>query len=489
MRAIDGTKLKEYLTCPRLPFLAFHGPREVPEPTARMRILFESGHRIEAEILKALGAREVEFPERDYEAGFAATKEQMAARVPILSGGVLLGEGTIGRPDLLLWNEQDERYEVADIKSSAIVHASARVQVTFYSRMLEDLQAAPQTGYVITRDGTRHPFAVSDLAASLDHLVERIDRFRSDPTADPGPHRQLACDDCRFAEVCTVELNARDDVRLLPSITRAQADALWAADTKTVAGLAAAEVRPLCRATGLPEEAVSRLRREAQSVRLGHPVIHGRPGKDVAKAAVAIAVVYDARLPDPAIAVAGRVLGPGGATRVRHLLPDPPGLADSPGSTERAVSEWTEFLQRLSKSRGPILVYGRDFSRLLDVARRRWSGIAFGVTSLQARLLDLRDEVRRTAALPGPDHNAFAALRSAGISSHDDVGLSDEVARYVEGAEGGSRASVDTWLHAELDAIVALRAFVLAEATPRPAPPQPVLGALAAGARSESSGG
>jgi len=456
MRSIDGTKLKEYLTCPRLPYLAFHGPREVPEPTERMRLLFESGYRIEEAILKDLGAEEVEFPERDYEAGFAATKAMMAGRTTIISNGVLLGDGTIGRPDLLVWNKADERYEVADIKSSSIVHASARLQVTFYSRMLEDLQDAPRTGYVITRDGSKHAFLVADLSASLDHLLHRIDSFRRDPKNDPGPHRQLACDDCRFAEVCDEELAARDDLRLLPSLTRAQADAFCRAGTRSVTALSTAEVRPLSRETGLPEEAVRRLRREAESVRLGRPVIHGQPGVDLAKAAVAIAVVLETRLPDPAVAVAGRVLAPGGATRVRHLS------AGSAASPEAAMAEWKEFLARLSKSRGPILVYGRDFSKLLDLARRRWPGVAFGVTGLQARLLDLRDEVRRTAALPGSDHNAFAALVSAGLATPDSA-LHDEVARYLEGAKGGRRDAIDAVLHAELDAIASLREFALSQ--------------------------
>src|SRR5262245_17342654 len=102
MRSIDGTRIKESLTCERLPWLDFHGPRDrqLP-PTERMRILFQSGHRVEARILGGMDVSAVRFAPGDFDAGFAATLDLMAARAPLIGNGVLkLGE-FLGRPDLL----------------------------------------------------------------------------------------------------------------------------------------------------------------------------------------------------------------------------------------------------------------------------------------------------------------------------------------------------------------------------------------------------
>ena len=453
MRAIDGTKLKEYLTCPRLPYLSFHLDREAElPPTDGMQILFRNGYRVEEQILESFDHEQVSFPAGDLAAGFEATLELMDRKAPAISGGVLkLGE-FLGRPDLLLLNEEEERYEVADIKSSRVAHASAVMQVGFYSRMLGQVRPMPRHGTVIVRDGSRQRFLTADYRASVEHLIEVLQRFRADPSSDPGPHLNFACPDCRYREHCGAELERRQDLSLVPGMTRAQARSLRTAGLPDLEQLAEEpDPGPLSARSGLPSDLLRQLGRRARAMRDGRPVWYGEPSAAVQQAGFGLAALYVERQVEPAVALAGQVFGQAEKFRVRFFR-------SAEASDPQA--EFRQLVVNLSRSRGPILLYGSGVARGLDRLVRQTPSFASAVDRLRDRFVDLRAELRRAVALPGPDGTVLQAARSAGLKIvQEQTDL--ELLRYLEQEEGGERVSVERSLRRDLSLLEQLRGFLV----------------------------
>ncbi len=447
MRPVDGTRVKEYLTCARIPYLSFHRPKEVElPPTPRMEVLFRTGRRVEARILEDIAPVDVEFERGDFQTGFEATCALMDEGASAIANGVLITPERLGRPDLLLRNS-DGVYEVADVKSSQKVHASARLQVAFYSRMLGELGAAPRRGYVIVRDGTRIPFELGELDATLDHLLARIDDSRRGE--DPGPHRTEACLDCRYRDLCAADLEVEDDVAGLPGLTRAQAGALRAAGVSSIGALADLErPGPTARASGLPSDLVRRVSRRARAARDGAPLRVVAPRDEVAAAQIALVALINERLDPAEIAVAGLVLDDREKFLVRFLRR--PEAIDP-------LAEFRAFVVNLDRSRGPILTFGPALSRVLEriVDRLPWLGSA--VERVRRRAIDLRAELRRSVALPGFDRTLALAARAAGIAPVEADPSDVDALRYLEGEPGADIESVHRRLRHELDTIARLR--------------------------------
>ncbi|MFG0315671.1 MAG: TM0106 family RecB-like putative nuclease [Planctomycetota bacterium JB042] len=452
MRYVDGTKIKESLTCARLPYLAFHTPREdeLP-PTERMEVLFEAGRRLEDRLLEGIGPEEVVFPRGDWDAGFEATLDAIDRKVPVIANGVLkLGE-FLGRPDLLVFREEEGRYEVADVKSAQVVHASARLQVAFYSRLLGQVRPTPRRGWVIVRDGTRVGFEVADLMASVERLLDRLQRYRRGPAHDPGPHHDDVCLDCRYREVCFAELEDRDDPSFVPGITRAQVAALRAAGIETLERLAdPPDLRRVVKESGLATDTIRRLARGARAMKDGAPVRFGAVRREVETAKLAVVALLEERQTDATIAVAGQVLGRDDAFRVRYLRAP---------EAERPDEEFRTFVFNLAKTEGPVLTYGPAVARLLDRLVLTAPKAIETVHRLRDRLVDVKAELRRSVALPGPDRLPHLAARAAGVAAYDDA-VDLELLRYLEGF-GGTKDAIERRLARDVDALVRLRAFAL----------------------------
>lgn len=454
MRSIDGTRIKESLTCERLPWLDFHGPRDrVEQPTERMRILFQAGQRLEASILAGMDVESVRFDAGQFDAGFSATLDAMARRVPAIANGVLkLGE-FLGRPDLLLLSESGV-YEVADIKSTQKVHAAAQMQIAFYSRMLGQIAKPPRHGHVILRNGERFVFALDDVAASLERLLARLQTLRNRVDSDPGAHRIEACLDCRWQTVCMNDLEVADDPSLAPDVTREQKGALASAGITTLRAAAAiVDTRAVADAAGLAHDLVTRFVRRARAVTEGRPQFHAPPRPELARADLALAALVDERAKDAVVAVAGIVASKPDRFRVRWLR-----------QREHAhpEQEFAELVRNLARTQGPLLIYGPSVRRALEEGLDLDPSLADAVESVLARTLDVRGELRRACALPGFDRRPGDAVRSAGLTFADDDAIDLAALRYLEDDTATDVDSVARMLRRDLDALLAVRTFVLA---------------------------
>ncbi|MBL8767058.1 MAG: hypothetical protein JNL94_06835 [Planctomycetes bacterium] len=454
MRPIDGTRIKESLTCERSPWLDFHGPRDrILQPTERMRVLFQSGQRLEERILAGMDVESVRFEPGRFDEGFAATLDAMTRRVPAIANGVLkLGE-FLGRPDLLLLSDAGV-YEVADIKSTQKVHAAAQMQIAFYSRMLGQIAKPPRFGHVILRSGERWTFALDEIAASLERLLARLQTLRNRVDSDPGPHRVEACTDCRWLAVCMDDLESSDDPSLAQDVTREQKAALASAGVTTLrAASAIADTRAVADAAGLAHDLVTRFARRARAVTEGRPQFYGAVRPELATADLALAAVVDDRAKDAIVAVAGIVASRPDRFRVRWLR-----------TREHAQpqQEFAELVRNLARTQGPLLIYGPNVRRALEEGLDLDPSLADTVEALLARTLDVRGELRRACALPGFDRRPADAARAAGLTVDDDDGIDLAALRHLEDEASADVDSIARLLRRDLDVMLALRTFVLA---------------------------
>ncbi len=452
MRPIDGTKVKEYFTCARLPYLAFHRSREDELPaTPRSQVYFNVGQRVEKELLAQIPHETVAFPRGDFEKGFHATLDLMAQGANAIVNGVLrLGE-FLGRPDLLVRNESTGGYEVADIKSTMKVKTSARMQVAFYSRLLAQIALPPEYGHVILRDGRREAFALADLEASLARVLTRLLEMRRSANSDPGAHWREHCLECRFREICEVDLAAAAALEALPGITRAQAEALRqiGIDSPTALAQASPEIG---KGSNLSVDQVRLLSARALAAIEGRPMRLRPPRAEVGEATFALAAIYSERLRVPHVAVAGLVFGEPTRFKMRMLQ------SDSDGANLK------ELLVNLGRSEKPIAVFGDGVFYALSSAVEA-SKIRYDVSQLKARAVDLRTELRRTFAMPNFDGTPAAAARGFGFDVGDD-GVDIAALAHVEGEPGSDPVALESFLRRELLAIECLRGAMLGTEAP-----------------------
>lgn len=480
MRFIDGTRVKEFFTCPRLPFLAFHRSRtdELP-PTPRSLVYFEAGHRIEKSILDTIEHEAIRFPPGDWNEGFLATQDAMARKVPAIAQGVIkLGE-FLGRPDLLLYDRELDGYEVADIKSTMKTKTSARMQIAFYSRLLAQFATPPRRGHVILRDGSRDSFDLSIVDASLKRVLEILQRQRATKNADPGANWREHCLDCRYREICSFDLSTNDAIERLPGITRAQAAALRAEGFSTLVDLGAerrsppSESIPPTRFDGLhvlppesfdhseqstdggvvselPADQIRALSYRARAASDGRVHVFRKARPELESATFALVAAYSERLIEPAVAIAGVVFSDLDRYKLRLLR-----TADDP----QAATNLDALVRNLARSQGPIVVYGDTVKKALDAALHRHR-ITFDLASLEARFVDLRGEMRRSLALPSFDGTPLLAAQAFSIDVGDDAPDVRALA-FLEGAPGAEVSALDDFLRKELTILHALRTRVL----------------------------
>lgn len=459
MRFIDGTRVKEFFTCSRLPYLSFHRDRadELP-PTARSAVYFEAGNRIEREILEGIEHEAIRFRPGDWNEGFLATQDAMARRVPAIAHGVLkLGE-FLGRPDLLLYDDALGGYEVADIKSTMTTKTSARMQIAFYSRLLGQIAVPPRFGHVIRRDGSRESFEIAALEASLHRVLEILQRQRGARAADPGALWREHCLDCRYREICRGDLETSDAIERLPGLTRAQAAALRAAGYATLGALAARTPDSAAKdpagspaiESELPADQVQALADRARAASEGRAIALRPPRQELRDATFALAAVRSERLVDPEVAIAGCVFSDTERYKLRLLRP-----ADDPNARANLAS----LLSNLARSTGPIVVFGDSVRKVLDAAIARHD-LDFSLAALTERFCDLKLELRRGFALPSFDGSPALAAACFGIERGDDA-VDVAALAFLEGAAGADVSAIDALLRRDLLLIAAIRSRML----------------------------
>lgn len=426
MRRITGTHVYTYPKCARAVALDFHGDRDDRRPVTEVEeFVLKRGRDLEDRLCADLDYAEPQYPERDFEAGAAATHALLREGPPGVLQAVLLEEDRLGIPDLLRREEGaselgDFHYVVGDIKSSRLARGDQILQTMFYSRLLKRLQGRePGYAYLILRDGHEERFALADYEAAIDEVEQRIVSLRSGDTQAEAFYG-YACDSCRWSQVCLPQLEERNDLSLVQGMTRGLREVLGVAGVTDVDGLRGISVETVAKRTRLESALLRRLKKAAESRAMGRPLRDRRPA---AIDPCQVAVVH--MLSDPF------------ADRIHWFGALYPATADGTvhevfvEKRERELSAFLGLVERLP-AKAPIWHYGEALPRWFEEAgwsRRTPAG-------LEARTVDLARRLRGVAVYPGP---VF------GLGSHVKYSLGRDPHR------AGDARAVGMWVEHEVE--------------------------------------
>ena len=392
MRRITGTHVYSFVKCRHLAALDLHLSRSQRRaPTEWEEFAAKRGRDFEDEFVAELGVVAPEYPERDFDAGAAATRELLRSGVELVHQAVLQAEDRLGLPDLLrrLPGESalgDHHYEVIDVKTSGKSRGDQILQVVFYTRLLAELQGRmPEHGALILKNGCEQRFLISDYLAACDEVVEQLRGLRDD-LGRSRPFLQMACGSCYHDRRCLPELRANGDLSLVQGMSHGARAILEEAGCSTVQDLATFQPEGARQRGNLDATLVRRLRRAAQAQLLGEALVDVRPRAERLEPA---AIVHMLR--DP---FADRVLAFG----VLHPAEEGGEMAFAmPASADE---EWPAFRELTASlpQRATLLHFGE--------ALRHWhEEHAFSREAdprMEARFVDLRKRLKAAAVYPGP---------------------------------------------------------------------------------------
>jgi uncharacterized protein len=280
---VSATDLVGYLACDHLVTLeleAAAGERERPvRNDPELDLIRRRGFEHEAAHLAALrdegrSVHEIETRDAKTPAELRAAEDETFAAMR--AGRDVIFQATFfdgrwrGHADFLLRVERpstlgDWSYEVADTKLARRVKAAALLQMCVYADRLEQLQGvAPESMYVVTGDGVRHPHRVADYAAYYRRIKSGFEArvFGDGPAPVTYPEPVDHCRVCRWYGVCADRRRADDHLSLVANITRAQRTRLVIADLPTRRTLGTSEPGTPVRDIGQP--ALEKIRSQAR---------------------------------------------------------------------------------------------------------------------------------------------------------------------------------------------------------------------------------
>ncbi|MEE9392833.1 MAG: TM0106 family RecB-like putative nuclease [Planctomycetota bacterium] len=236
--------------------------RERSAPSATGRYLMERGNRLESEVFEKIrrdhpddiaeiaADPEATDREQDFARRTALTLEAMRQGKRFILHGFLSSEpGDIvasipglksvisdlvmrGETDLLVRVDEPSpgfgkwSYQVGDVKSSRQARFPQKMQVTFYSWLLEKRQGQlPTRGFIVTGDGRRESFDIDETIWTLRHfLEEEVHECLADEAA--FYHLDFHCSYCHWRDHCRQRAQENDDLSLVPSLRRPDKRAL-----------------------------------------------------------------------------------------------------------------------------------------------------------------------------------------------------------------------------------------------------------------------
>ncbi|MFA5935391.1 MAG: TM0106 family RecB-like putative nuclease [Patescibacteria group bacterium] len=224
---LTASDFYRFLQCPHWPYFNRFATKEeqllkrdISEPE---RLRLENGIAHEEEVVATLfkGASVQEVPvTHDPEKDAAATLALMQKGVQLIYQGTLTSGDWTGRPDLLERREGESNlgawhYVPVDVKSSHSLEKYHKLQLTFYSILLEETQGYfPAEAATLNRDGERLTFVPREFVTEFEEYLVEIERIRVGECPDPVL-RKSCFDVGPWGEACKRLAESRNDIALL----------------------------------------------------------------------------------------------------------------------------------------------------------------------------------------------------------------------------------------------------------------------------------
>jgi uncharacterized protein len=280
---LTATHFYLYATCEHRVRLELFGDRGLlVEDTEAQRALKAHGLAHEVAIAAERGYPRPEHGRDDLDRAFQETLTLMREGREGIYQGVLLADGLVGMPDLLLKRPGssalgDHHYTAGDVKISQQARSDQALQVAFYAHLLAQAQGVrPEHLFLLLGDGCEAWFPTEDVGGAFDQALQDLSALR-DGARPTEPFLKWACQACPWRGVCLPELEARDDLSRLPSMTPSRRRALRRAGIETVTALAAGRADAIAERSGLERCTLAPLIRQAVAMATGRVVAISAP--------------------------------------------------------------------------------------------------------------------------------------------------------------------------------------------------------------------
>ncbi len=449
MRRLTGTHVYSYVKCPRLAALDLHVPRsERRDPHPWEEFAARRGRDFEAVYVAGLDAVAPAYPERDFEAGAAATLALLRAGVPCIHQAVLADDDRLGLPDLLRRlpgksDLGDHHYEVIDVKTSGRSRSDQILQVVFYADLLAAVQGRmPEHGALVLKDGREQRFVIADFLAAEREVLMELRRLRAAPEL-ARPFLQMACASCYHDHRCLPELERCGDLSLVAGMSHGAQAILEQLGCRTVQDLAVFHPEGARARGNLDGTLLRRLRRAAQARLLGAPVVEQRPrGAPLEPSAIVHL------LSDP---FADRVLAFG------LLQPATEDGVFTWAAADAADAEWPKFRALVAELPPRTLLL--HFGEALPRWHEQHAFAREADPALEARFVDLGKRLRTAAVYPAPVFGLADLVRTALGRDPLRAGHPGAAASWLALPDAAAR--MQKKLHSDLCDLAALKATIL----------------------------
>ena len=282
MPPLTATDFYKYLTCPHWPWFERFATKEerklkrelTPGEERRLDDGLSHEHDVMAELMK--GRRVTELATSgDVSALFQATLQAMQEGAETIYQATLIDGDWHGRPDLLVRQEGASKlgnwhYAPVDIKIAHELKPASRMQLTFYSLLLEKVQGVfPAKAAIVNRDGEWRWFEPKESIAEFQDVLARLQEIRAGEKP-PLVLRKACMDTSPWGEACKRQAEAAHDIALLYNVDVKKLAALRGFGVHTVEDAANLSVEDLAGAApGLTAHGLEVAKYQAQSLRDG----------------------------------------------------------------------------------------------------------------------------------------------------------------------------------------------------------------------------
>ncbi|MFD4838474.1 TM0106 family RecB-like putative nuclease [Achromobacter sp. NPDC058515] len=274
-RLYSATDLVNFLECEHvtsLDLLNLHCPLPQADVDESIQLIQQKGYDHEDAYVRHLrdqGLTVVDIAEgnESLDAKVTATLQAMSAGVDVVFQATLLQNNLAGFADFLIKVERPSSlgnysYEVSDTKLSRKSKAKFLVQMSFYSKLLTEVQGvAPVSMHVILGDRSRKSYRCADYAHYFEALLARFLSRMEEEGKTTYPEPCSYCDLCRWNHLCKQQWLDDDHLSQVANISRGQILKLNGAGINTMAKLAA--LSPEAGGNKLQAGTLKRLRHQA----------------------------------------------------------------------------------------------------------------------------------------------------------------------------------------------------------------------------------
>ncbi|MFH1064675.1 MAG: TM0106 family RecB-like putative nuclease [Candidatus Woesearchaeota archaeon] len=277
---IHASQFYNYVQCPTRVYLNIYGDKSRKLAVSDFMLKkSEEGILHEKDVIADKDF--VEVTVRDEAEAAKATLKMMEDGVELIYQGVLINDGMIGRPDFLMKRKGtskfgDYHYIAVDIKSGKHLKEEYRMQVVFYSYMLELIQdRRPTVGIIINAEKQELEFNISVEIEKFNSIFDEVKSISKGSKSEPAVSAK--CAECVWREYCYEYLEKKKDISLVYKLSRVHKEQLNVLGINTLKDLAQSDLKVLMSVKGMGKKTAERFRMQAQSLLSGKELVVSHP--------------------------------------------------------------------------------------------------------------------------------------------------------------------------------------------------------------------